>query len=433
LAALAVLALACLPWAAYAGPLLLGHSKDWIQPVSVGQGLARTLAAFLGGTTLDGMWRALATFAGVALCVAALLIASWRSEIGDRRLAIGGHRPSAIRHRRSAARRLQVPVLALGPALLLGLLSLWRPAFDERFLIGSLPALLTMAAAPIARWWRGPTVAAGAALLLLVALAGRSLANYYFDPAYAKSPDWPGLAAYLAEAARPGDIVLQDFQDPAFGYYYGGPAPFQPAPLDSAPDQTERLAVLLEEHPRIWFFLSDATVSGGDWLDAHAERLADERVHGFRLQVFDSPSGSLAAMTPFEREFAGGVRLVGYRLYPPLDNFLNSGRLHVTLYWQCEAPLAQDYTAFTHFVAADGFRVTGHDSPPGQGRRPTSGWLPGEIVVDPHDLSIPGDLSSGAYMLRVGLYAAATGERLPVVNSPDDSAALPVVVNIPPP
>ena len=298
--------------------------------------------------------------------------------------------------------------------------------------------MLILMAVPLARWWRGPALLAGVLVVLLAGLALRSLGNYYFNPAFAKSPNWRGLAAYLVDSAAPEDVILQDFEDPAFAYYYPGPTPVEDSPQDSSGDQEARLAALLDAHPRLWLFLSDATTAGADWLDENAERLSDERVHGFRLQVFDSPAGALRAMLPFEGQFSEGVRLAGYRLYPspyplrpaPDGASVYGGPLHLTLYWQAAGAVSQDYTVFTHFVAADGYRVTGHDSPPAHGRRPTTGWQPGETIVDPHDLAIPADLAPGEYFIRVGLYDPVTGQRLRMVDSEDDFVTLPVSVEV---
>ena len=53
------------------------------------------------------------------------------------------------------------------------------------------------------------------------------------------------------------------------------------------------------------------------------------------------------------------------------------------------------------------------------GTRPTTGWVTGEYVADPHLVAIPADLASGDYVVEVGLYDAgvATLPRLPVLDS----------------
>jgi hypothetical protein len=44
--------------------------------------------------------------------------------------------------------------------------------------------------------------------------------------------------------------------------------------------------------------------------------------------------------------------------------------------------------------------------------RPTTGWLPGEVIVDTHTLAIPPDAPAGTYTLQSGLYDPDTGVRL---------------------
>ncbi len=49
-----------------------------------------------------------------------------------------------------------------------------------------------------------------------------------------------------------------------------------------------------------------------------------------------------------------------------------------------------------------------HDGRPGLSEKPTSHWVTGEVVADPHPIPA---LGPGAYALRAGLYGAE-GERL---------------------
>jgi hypothetical protein len=42
----------------------------------------------------------------------------------------------------------------------------------------------------------------------------------------------------------------------------------------------------------------------------------------------------------------------------------------------------------------------------------TNQWQPGEYVQDSHAIDIPTDAPPGPYILAVGLYDAASGERL---------------------
>ena len=56
--------------------------------------------------------------------------------------------------------------------------------------------------------------------------------------------------------------------------------------------------------------------------------------------------------------------------------------------------------------------MTQADGVPGEWTRPTTGWLPGEYVMDTHTLNLPAELPPGPLTLRVGLYDPVTGARL---------------------
>ena len=88
--------------------------------------------------------------------------------------------------------------------------------------------------------------------------------------------------------------------------------------------------------------------------------------------------------------------------------------LAVELYWQTDEALTTRYTVFAQLLAGDNTVVAQSDSAPAGGTRPTTGWLPGEIITDPHTLSLPSNPSPGPYRLIAGLYDPVTGQRLPV-------------------
>ena len=45
--------------------------------------------------------------------------------------------------------------------------------------------------------------------------------------------------------------------------------------------------------------------------------------------------------------------------------------------------------------------------------RPTTGWLPGEVLEDPYRIPVPSDAPPGAYQIEIGMYDPDTLERLP--------------------
>jgi hypothetical protein len=90
------------------------------------------------------------------------------------------------------------------------------------------------------------------------------------------------------------------------------------------------------------------------------------------------------------------------------------GHLGLVLVWTSAEVPAANYSVFVHLVDRAGNTVAQSDSWPACGQAPTSAWRPGEYVFDPHVLTLPADLTGGEYLLRVGMYDAATGRRLAV-------------------
>lgn len=86
--------------------------------------------------------------------------------------------------------------------------------------------------------------------------------------------------------------------------------------------------------------------------------------------------------------------------------------LALTLYWQVETAVTEDYTLFVHLLTPEGEFVVGQDGQPLQGLYPTSFWGEGELIVDNRAWFV--DAPPGKYQLQVGLYLLATGQRLPV-------------------
>jgi hypothetical protein len=110
------------------------------------------------------------------------------------------------------------------------------------------------------------------------------------------------------------------------------------------------------------------------------------------------------------------VTLVGASLDP---NPVGPGQsLRVVLVWKARSDMDVPYTVFVHLLTAEGQFVSGHDSQPVEGSRPTTVWVPGEVVVDTHLVPVPGDLPAGEYVVEVGMYDAGIAglPRLPVLG-----------------
>lgn len=88
--------------------------------------------------------------------------------------------------------------------------------------------------------------------------------------------------------------------------------------------------------------------------------------------------------------------------------------LDVTLFWQADSPVVEDYHVFVQLLDAEGRLVTQHDGQPLHGYLPTSDWSPDDVIPDRHRLPLPEGLSLGQYQLIAGMYLPETLERLPV-------------------
>ncbi len=97
--------------------------------------------------------------------------------------------------------------------------------------------------------------------------------------------------------------------------------------------------------------------------------------------------------------------------------------LPVTLIWRSLGETRINYRSFVQLLDANGKMVVGSDVIPGDWRRPTTGWISDEYIVDPHALTIPPDVPSGKYQVLVGLYNSDTKQRLRT-GTGDDAVVL---------
>ena len=98
---------------------------------------------------------------------------------------------------------------------------------------------------------------------------------------------------------------------------------------------------------------------------------------------------------------------------------VGGGTCAVNLLWQGVAEMEVSYRVFVHLVDAAGGIVAQADGEPAGWSRPTSGWAPGEYVLDAHRLELPAALPDGALSLRVGLYDPHSGARLTTAGGED--------------
>jgi hypothetical protein len=137
--------------------------------------------------------------------------------------------------------------------------------------------------------------------------------------------------------------------------------------------------------------------------------------------------GVLAIDHGLDVQLGDHISLLGYQLSATQ---LSAGdTLTVTLFWQSDGRLVEDYHVFVHLLGADGQMVAQHDGVPVQGERPSWDWRDKEVLQDEHPLVTDVGVPDGTYMLSVGMYDYLTKARLPAVGPtgerlPDDRIVL---------
>jgi len=160
----------------------------------------------------------------------------------------------------------------------------------------------------------------------------------------------------------------------------------------------------------------------------------DDQVLIARVKVNPRPHAFARPSPAFKAEatFGSLAELIGYdlealapsgeKIGPELGGTLRVRRgwtIHLTLYWHPIGTTDKFYSVFVHLVDEKGQDVAYGDSPPVNGQTPTTSWVPGEYIADPHFILIPESLPPGLYRLQVGLYLPPYGPRLLLVGGGD--------------
>ena len=88
------------------------------------------------------------------------------------------------------------------------------------------------------------------------------------------------------------------------------------------------------------------------------------------------------------------------------------------LYWFAANKIDKDYSVFAHLVDANGKMVSGYDSQPARGNRPTHAWTPQQTELDAIVLPVdPGTPTGRGYRLEIGMYDLATMRRLSLLDA----------------
>jgi hypothetical protein len=129
---------------------------------------------------------------------------------------------------------------------------------------------------------------------------------------------------------------------------------------------------------------------------------------------------------PAGENLDGLFRLIGYDV--DTRRAQPGGRVAITLYWQAQVPIAEDYHVFVHLEGEGGDKspagIWGQaDGRPVCWTYPTFDWRPGQIIADQHALTVNPDIPPGDYPVLVGMYLPETGARLDVLDEAGNPVA----------
>ncbi|MCC6616906.1 MAG: hypothetical protein IT320_25770 [Anaerolineae bacterium] len=231
------------------------------------------------------------------------------------------------------------------------------------------------------------------------------------DDYYPKEP-WDQMAASATQYSRPDDLALLELYrgDNPVTYYldWNTQHTLEVESLrkwrEYTPDQfPQGLIDILDAHDSVWFFHWSPDPTGFEMLaqTGHVQTALLTTQHvGNALDVYRFDRLPYVPVTTYEN----GMTLRKLAIYPD--------GLRVDLWWSAPQALTNDYTTSVFLLDASGQLVAQHDSFPFENRRPTTGWQPGEVVYDPHDLQ-PKALPTGEYTVAVQVYTYQDGVRVP--------------------
>ncbi|MCC7450858.1 MAG: glycosyltransferase family 39 protein [Anaerolineae bacterium] len=136
-----------------------------------------------------------------------------------------------------------------------------------------------------------------------------------------------------------------------------------------------------------------------------------------------------AAANRVSATFAGVGTLIGYT---SPDAIKSGEALPITLYWKPSTTPPTTLKVFVHLLAGKDYSngiIAQSDAEPAGGQRPTTSWVAGEYITDPHMLTFNNPGYTGPAALSIGLYDATTGKRV-LLDNGDDHIVLPITVMV---
>ena len=148
------------------------------------------------------------------------------------------------------------------------------------------------------------------------------------------------------------------------------------------------------------------------WLNARLYRYFAQWVgDAYEVYSYLYPPDDLTLETA-DYTWAPGMTLSAYGMTP--DRVARGEPFWLEFHFSATQPPKANYDVFVQLLAPDGDFVNGTDGAPQFGAAPTTGWIPGETVVDRRACFVPGDAPPGQYRVIAGFYRG--GERATVFD-----------------
>ena len=168
-----------------------------------------------------------------------------------------------------------------------------------------------------------------------------------------------------------------------------------------------RLRLPIGMPPGHYFLKMGFVTDGGERLVGRFE-LPDDG-DDVTVRLADTYAGVDEGVAPHRLDLiTEDVTLMGYDLWPGVVEAGEKGWL--TLYWRAERERPRDYVVGLQLLGLDGDEVTYWLGRPVYSGYGTSEWGAGQVVQDPWELWMPGEVAPGEYELELVLYDGVTGE-----------------------
>lgn len=120
-------------------------------------------------------------------------------------------------------------------------------------------------------------------------------------------------------------------------------------------------------------------------------------------------------LRPLDVALGSELFLLGYRVDDAAME--PGGILRLELYWLARTRMDNDYAAHVTVLGREGALVASHQGYLGSGIRPTSLWVPGDVVVDRMELRVAADATAPtAADVRLSVYAKAASDPIEGVD-----------------